>query len=167
MQSESLSKVEYRKSSSQLGWRKVRMSWKTGKRAEKDEKITDEKPKHCKWSFNQGRSLRWDNCVEIMSVSEGWFIFQVFFFIPIRMPSTRGGTRTWQWVRHTGFCSKEAYILVDSQWGTWFLRNLQQDQTTGLEVLHDCGRNSFNMKLKDGPTENVMIEAVIKCWQWA
>lgn len=56
--SESLNKVECRKSSNQLGWRKVKMSWNTGKRAEKDEKITDEKPKHCKWSLNQGKSFR-------------------------------------------------------------------------------------------------------------
>lgn len=114
--SESLSKVECRKSSNQLEWRKVKMSWNTGKRAEKDEKITDEKPKHCKWSLNQGESFRWDNCVEIMSVSEGRFILQVFIFIPIRMPSTRGGAQTWQWIRHPGFLSQEAYILVESQW---------------------------------------------------
>lgn len=114
--SESLSKVECRKSSNQLEWRKVKMSWNTGKRAEKDEKITDEKPKHCKWSLNQGKSFRWDNCVEIMSVSEGRFILQVFIFIPIRMPSTRGGAQTCQWIRHPGFFSKEAYILVESQW---------------------------------------------------
>lgn len=61
------------------------------KSKEKGERIMYEKLKHFEWSLNHCRSYKGENRVEIMAMTKGPFTLQVFFLVPIMMPSTMVG----------------------------------------------------------------------------